>query len=421
MINPPAMKKQMLFVVVIIIGLTASLANAQTDAKSPWSFSASLSAKETFDDNVFLQDHSYLSHRTSMVSTFTPSFALGYQGSAAFKLAVSYTPEATFYHSYSSENNVAHRGVVNLSGKSGNTAWELNNVVTGIAGSDRGVTFDTAHGGDIPALGGIPIRDRRDAIVYRNSVKVTQTVGKWFLRPVFTSYVHDFKTAQSTVTGYENYVDRYEVNGGLDVGYEAYKKTHVVLGYRYGYQHQGELNGTSSPYSSNYHRILVGVEGSPTDWLKLNLSAGPDIRDFPSSTLPTTFDKRELLWYVDASATASVGKNDSVSVLLTRYEQPAFSSQSVYEDVVYSINWKHLFNEKISATAGFKAYQGDWQKPVIRDDWIFTPSLGLNYAVNKHLSADLSWSYDTVRSEVNNKTGREFTRNLLSLGAKYTF
>ena len=42
---------------------------------------------------------------------------------------------------------------------------------------------------------------------------------------------------------YENYVDRQDVNGGLDVGYEAVKDTYLVAGYRYGRQDQFTLPG----------------------------------------------------------------------------------------------------------------------------------------------------------------------------------
>ncbi|MEI8062915.1 MAG: hypothetical protein WCH84_02510 [Verrucomicrobiota bacterium] len=389
--------------------------------KFPWRFSASLAVKETFDDNVFLQNESSLAHKSSMVSSFTPALGLVYQETTDFKAAISYAPEVVYYHSYSSEDYVAHRVTLNLSGKSGDTAWELNNAVTGIAGSNRGPTFLTAQGGAIPALGGIPLRDRRDAIIYRNNLKVTQTLDKWFLRPVFTSYVHDFKTQQSSAAGYENYIDRYEVNGGLDVGYEVHTKTWLVLGYRYGYQHQGDNLNVPSPYSSYYHRILAGVEGTPTDWLKLNVLAGPDIRDFGSDNLASTFQRSKLLWYIDASAVATLGKRDTATVLLTRYEQPAFSSQSVYEDIVYSVGWRHQCDNKLSATAVLKIYGGEWQAPALRKDWIYTPSVGVSYAFTKHFSADLTYSYDAVRSEISNTTGREFTRQLVSLGAKYTF
>ena len=163
------------------------------------------------------------------------------------------------------------------------------------------------------------------------------------------------------------------------------------------------------------------MEGTPTDWLKLNVLAGPDIRDFGSDNLASTFQRSKLLWYIDASAVATLGKRDTATVLLTRYEQPAFSSQSVYEDIVYSVGWRHQCDNKLSATAGLKIYGGEWQAPALRKDWIYTPSVGVSYAFTKHFNADLTYSYDAVRSEISNTTGREFTRQLVSLGAKYTF
>lgn len=403
---------------VLILSTEPGAADAP---KSPWDFAASVAVKEGYDDNVFLQDNTYLAHRRSMVTSFTPSVALGYQEFSEFKASVSYAPEASLYHSFSSENNIAHRGTLNLGGKSDNYVWDINNLFLGIDGSDIGPTFDVAHGGDVPAIGGIPLRDRRDAFVYRNSSRFTRNFGKLFVRPVFTAYVHDFQTQQSAAAGYVNYIDRTDVNGGLDAGYEVCPKTSLVLGHRYGSQRQGLRLGTGSPYCSTYHRALAGVEGSPTDWLKLNALAGPDFRDFYMGNLPAGFDRNELLWWVDASAVLIIGKNDTLTALVTRYEQPAFTSQSVYEDIVYSLVWRHQFNDKLTANAGMRMYEGDWQAPVNRDDVIYTPSLGVTYAFNKHLTADLAWSYDAVNSEVPNTTGREFTRNLVSLSARYSF
>jgi len=116
-------------------------------------------------------------------------------------------------------------------------------------------------------------------------------------------------------------------------------------------------------------------------------------------------------------------------VLLTRrYEQPAFSSQSVYEDITYSISWKHKFDDHWSGSAGFQLYIGDWQAPVNRDDWIYTPSVGLTYTHDKHLSAELAYSYDWVENQVPTSAtgatyadGREYTRHIVSLGVKYAF
>ena len=127
-------------------------------------------------------------------------------------------------------------------------SWEFLNAATYIQGSRQGPTF--ARPDDVPAIGGIPLRDRRAAFIFRNSFRLTQPVGEWFFRPVASSYVHDFRTdqhyqtaAQKAMFSYENYVDRQDINGGLDIGYEVGNENYLVAGYRYGRQDQFTLPG----------------------------------------------------------------------------------------------------------------------------------------------------------------------------------
>ncbi|MFH1022024.1 MAG: hypothetical protein V1809_01385 [Planctomycetota bacterium] len=405
---------------VVTAGEPASPPAPSPAAKGPWEFTAALAVKETFDGNVYLQDVTSLARQESMVTAITPSLGVTYQRTPAFKAAFSYAPDVVFYHAESSEDHVAHRGSFNFTGKVRDTAWEMQNGVVWIDGDDQGPIF--LAGGDIPVIGGVPLRDRRDAAIYRNSARVTRTIGPWFVRPLVTSYVHDFQTEQHARTGayagYENYVDRYEVGGGVDGGYKVFKNASLVMGYRYGHQGQRTLLGASSPYSNNYHRILAGVEGMLTDWLKVNVLAGPDLRDFPNAS--PGFHGHEMLYFVDASVTITPTKQDTVALAIRRYEQPAFASHSVYEDITYDMAYRRKFGGKITAGAGVKVYAGDWQSPVNREDWIYTPSAALNYTFNKNLGAELAWSRDSAESRVPGTEGREFTRNLVSLGFKYT-
>jgi hypothetical protein len=212
------------------------------------------------------------------------------------------------------------------------------------------------------------------------------------------------------------------------VGYKVAEKTSLIVGYRFGSQEQFKLLGADSPYDSTYHRILAGIEGSPAKWLKLALLGGPDIRDFSSRARQTYpgFADSEMLYWIDASVTLLPTANDSITLMNRRYEQPAFSSFSVYEDITYDLTWKHKFDDHWAASAGFRLYIGDWQSPVHREDWIYTPSAGVSYTHDKHLSAELAYSYDWVKSQVPTSvatysTGREYTRHLVSLGLKYTF
>ena len=310
----------------------------------------------------------------------------------------------------------------------GNTA----NAFTYIDGSHQGPIFAAPQ--DVPAIGGVPLRDRRDAFIYRGSFKLTYTVDRFFLRPVASAYHHNFLTDQHPAayfgagSVYENYIDRQDVNGGLDAGYDVGKKTFLVLGYRYGRQDQGKVPNAagvivSSPYDSAYHRILFGVEGSPASWIKLALLGGPEVRDWRGNT-PAGFDRNKPSYWIDATVTLLPTKSDTVVLLHRSYEQPAFASQTVYQDITSSVTWKHTFDEHFSANAGMQLYIGDWQAPTKRDDWIYTPTAGLTYAYNKHLSADLTCSRDWAvnqQSGIATGNGREFTRDLVSLAVKYVF
>ncbi len=409
---------------------------------------ASLTLKETYDSNIYIQDNAPTpahvaaaeaaglkpveANKGSPVTSILPKVGLDYKPCSAFSLSLGYAPEIVFYHSAHSEDYVTQRGTFNLGGKIGDATWDLANTATYIDGSTEGPTF--ARPDDIPAIGGIPLRDRRAAFVFRNSFRLTEPVGKWFLRPVASSYVHDFKTnqrlnTQSALYGYENYIDRQDINGGLDIGYEIAKGTHLVMGYRYGQQNQFQLLGVGSPLNNSYHRILLGVEGSPASWLKLAVLAGPDIRRFDPGT-PAGFNRNKMLYYFDVSATVIPTRNDTVTLKSLRYEQPAFSSFSMYEDTKTDLSWRHKFSDQFTAGVGFTLYIGDWQPQdaprVRRDDWIYTPSISLAYTFNKHLSGEFACSYDWVDSRVPASVERytsshEFTRHLVSLGVKYTF
>ncbi|MBI5395215.1 MAG: outer membrane beta-barrel protein [Verrucomicrobia bacterium] len=414
---------------------------AEEKKKSDFAFKAELGVKETYDDNVYLQDHkpdltkfpnAVRANQKSFVTTISPKISADYKPCDAFNISASYAPDIVFYHAEPSENYVAHRGLVIIGGRFEDTSYEITTAPTFVDGNRESTSFGTP--GNPPAIGGIPLRERHEQAMLRENFKLTHTAGSWFFRPVAAFYTHDFQTEQhvtSVYKGYLNYIDREDVNGGMDVGYEVYRKTHLVIGYRYGRQEQYNLLGGSlgvdSPYDSIYHRALLGVEGTPAPWIKLAILAGPDIRDWDRGT-PVKFNEDEIIYWVDANITFMPTKKDIILLSHKRFEQPAFTSQSLYEDITYDLAYKHKFTDKLTAGAGIRLYIGSWQHPVYREDWIYTPSVSVTYALNKHFTAEFSYSHDDAESHVQNRritggfgNGREFTRNLISLGAKYTF
>ncbi|MCX7824136.1 MAG: hypothetical protein N2689_01080 [Verrucomicrobiae bacterium] len=428
------------------VALLAALALASgAGEQRELSYKAELGVRETYDSNIYIQDKQpyatvtapkgYVIARPqadSFVTTVTPNVGLSYKPCEEFNLSADYAPDMVWYHAASSEDYIAHRGHINFSGDVDGVVWEWLNRVTWVDGNDEGPLF--LRPGDVPAVGGIPLRDRRDQAVFRNSLQFTIPLGKWFVRPVFSSYVHDFQTKQRSCsdssrpnTYYENYIDREEIGGGLDAGCEVCEKTRIVAGYRFGRQHQGKLLGAESPYSNYYHRFLAGVEGTPAKWIKLAIMAGPDVRDFDPNT-PRGFHRGEVLCYLDGSITLTPTPEDTLTLQATRYEQPAFSSHSVYEDIRYDVSYRHKFTDQLAARVGFTIHVGDWQAPVNRDDWIYTPGVVLTYAFANHWTADLSYYYDWVDNTVSPThegatyaDGRKWTRHLVSLGVKYSF
>lgn len=402
--------------------ILAALPTLQAESSPSWTTQAGLTLKETHDDNVYLQNVTALAERESWVSSAALNLGATFQATPNVKFVLSYAPEVFAFHSESKENHTDHRIAANVGGKGGDIVWDVQNSLLSINGDDEGPNF--LPGGDIPALGGIPLRDRRDAQIYRHSTRITFTQGSWFIRPQLSAYVHDFQTQQHARTGlyagYENYVDRSEISAGIDVGYKGFGSAALVGGYRYGQQRQEELLGVSSPYSNRYHRILIGIEGTVAPWLKASVLAGPDLRDFHANP-PPAFNRDEVIYHVDGVLTFIPTTADTVTLTLRRFEQPAFSSHSMYEDIVYDLSWRRKCSSGLTVTLGWRAYEGDWQGPVNRLDWIYTGTATVAYAWSANLAGEITFARDSASSKVPSTSARNYARNLLSAGLKYTF
>ena len=161
-------------------------------------FKAELTLKETYDDNVFILDTEpdptitpppgvtvSEANKQSLITTVIPGMSLNYTPCTEFAANVSYAPEFSWYHSAHSEDYIAHRGAINFNGKIDEMTYDWLNSVTWLDGSDLG--YITIRPGDCRSVGGIPLRDRRDAAVFRNGLKVTIPADKWFVRPVVSA------------------------------------------------------------------------------------------------------------------------------------------------------------------------------------------------------------------------------------------
>lgn len=417
---------QLCFVAALLALSPALAADLSRPAPVSWKTTASAGVRETYDSNVFLQDlapsptivGAAPAQHGSFVTGVSATVNVEARSAAGLVFTGSYAPEAVRYHSATSENYVVHRVQAGLSRRMGATAWTLSDALVWTDGSEDTPIFGGPGGA--AALGGIPMRDRRAALVNRSNFRLETVTGRWLLRAVATGYWHDFRTRQVRQAGCANYIDRSEVSAGIDAGYEIRPKTRIVAGFRLARQAQGELLGADSPFDSTRRRFIAGAEGAPAAWLQLNLLAALETRTFAAGT-PVGLDRHKRLLWIDASATATAGPRDTLTLTVRRAEQPASTSVSVYEDTAAELTWRHKCTDRLTAGAGLKIWTGIWQLPAVRRDCVSTPSLQFQFALNKHCTVEATWSYDDATSGIPATEGRAFTRHLCGLSTRYTF
>ena len=410
-------------------GFALAVCGASPESSSHWKGTGELAVRFTYDSNVYLQDTppsptvpgAVPASVGSLVTSVSAKANVDFKPSAGFNIAASYSPELTFFENAHGEDHVTHRAGLRLHGVVGVVTWQFQHSLTVISGNDEGPTFGGVGGA--PAIGGIPLRDRRDAIIYRNSFTAFHRHGRWFFRPAASSYVHDFRTEVRDPVqfpNYQNFLDRNDLNVGLDAGYKAFADGYLFLAYRWGWQHEPKLPRVSYDYSNNYRRLLVGFEGRITRQTKLNLFVGPDWREF-NHRPPEGFDPNPRLTFIEGNLVHDLSKRDSVALTVRRFVQPAYGAASAYADITYEGVFRRVINDKVSAHCGFKAYAGQWLEPVMRRDWIYTTSAGISARTGNTTTAELAWSIDRAQSDIPDKPGREFTRHLVSVGLRSAF
>ena len=152
-----------------------------------------------------------------------------------------------------------------------------------------------------------------------------------------------------------------------------------------------------------------------------SLCAGPEFRHYGSSVARGFINLDEVIPFVDSTMKFLIGTRDTATISAKVFEQPGFSGRSAYVDSTYETTWRHKFTQRLTIGAGLRAYNTDFLKPTARNDWIITPSVVGSYTFNRHLVVEASWLFDHAFSLVPNTDGREYTRNAVSLGAKYSF
>jgi hypothetical protein len=416
--------------------------------KPAWLTDLSVGVKEGYDDNVFMSgaEAKYLPATftvppgsvaawkgvSSWVTTVSPKLGVNFApllGTENLQtLSLVYAPDFANYSDASSENNYAHRFGTAIKGRAGAFSFNLENNLTYIDGDTVAPTYPGAM---LSAIGIAYPRERREQIQDRSAVSLRYDGDWWFIRPAASLLYYDMMTELIDVTGYQNYCDRYDVNGGADFGYKISPQIAVTLGYRYGHQYQEQFSFTPYSSPSDYQRLLVGFEGTPWKWLDVRAQVGPDFRSYPGDTLThitPVNDKTPVKYYGEAMATAKFTTKDSLILKYKQFQWVSSLGKVPYYDSIVDLAYRRALTSRWTVDLGGRAWDADYNSGNLptcqRNDWQYSLLVGTTYTFSQHLSANLAYSLDLGRNgqdNIANPQTREYDRNLVSGSVVFKF
>ncbi len=424
--------------------------------KPAWLTDLTLGARESYDDNVLLVSGNGLAPQSSWVTTVSPkvgfNFAplLGNQKTLQ-TLSLSYAPDFNIYHDAPSQSYYAHKIGDTIKGQAGDFSFLLDNAF---------LYNDGDHQAPIYALNQISGAGANQFDQYRNNyahavarerlaqtqdratIRLRYDRDKFFVRPVASLLDYNLmtdwhNTGAASWKGYQDYVDRYDVNGGLDLGYKLTPKLAATLGYRYGSQYQQQfptaITSDSHYSSSDYQRVLLGLEGKPWNWLDVKLAGGPDFRNY-NSMAPVN-DRNPVKYYGEAVLTATLTPSQTVTFNYKQWQWVSSSGKVPYLDSTYALTYHWNATKQLGLDLGGKVLESDYTggndnsgtAPSLRDDVEYEVSAGVTCTFNSHLSASLAYTYDRGDNVLGGlpvtlgPAYRNFEHQVVSLGLQYKF
>jgi opacity protein-like surface antigen len=426
--------------------------------KPVWLMDLSLGIKESHDDNLLLVSGNGLTPQSSWITIVSPkigfNFAplLGNQKTLQ-TLSLGYAPDFNIYQNAPSQSYNAHKIGDTIKGQTGDFSFSLDNAFLDNDGNHQSPIYALNQGA--AAVGQydryrnnyahqVP-RERLAQLQDRATIVLQYDWEKVFVRPVASLLYYDLQTdwhntGAAPWKGYQNYVDRYDVNGGVDLGYKLTSKLAATLGYRYGSQYQQQfptaIDADNHYSSSTYQRVLLGMEGKPWNWLNVKLAGGPDFRSYNSMTPVNDF--HPIKYYGEAVLTATITPSQTITFNYKQWQWVSSNGKVPFLDSSYALTYHWSATKQLGLDLGGKVLEADHTEgndyagtaPSLRDDMEYEVSAGVTYAFNSHFSATLAYTYDLGNSVLNNLPAgnlalssayRDFEHQVVALGVQFKF
>jgi hypothetical protein len=441
---------------IILSGAWMAQANENTSTNSfqrpAWLTEASVGVKESYDNNVFLSGANVantvpagfvaaLKDRSSWVTTASPKIDVNFapllgDQKTLHTLSLAYAPDFVTYHDQDSESYNAQK--ISAALKAGTDAFSISadDSFAYVDGSGLGPVYP-GPSGSLSAFATVIDRDRREQVQDKANFAAQFNRGNWFVRPTAALLYSDWQTAKlnpalaSTPSGYLNYGDRSDVNGGADVGYKMTSALAATLGYRYGHQQQEQFGFSPDSSPNDYQRVLLGLEGRPWKWLDVKIQGGPDFRNYAGDSathITPVNDFNPVKYYGEALLTAKFTAADTLTFKYKQWQWLSTLGKVPYFDSTYDLSYHRKLTSKLGLDVGGRLLSWDFTSGNLstcqRKDLEYTASAGLGYAVNSHFSVNATYAYDWGRNDedgIANPQNREFDHQLVSLGAQLKF
>lgn len=403
----------------IVGGLLLGLQAAEPRSVLHPSLSARVS--ERFDSNLMLQNDGPLSRLQSWVTSVQPVAGLEWSppDAATLKLSVQYAPDFTFFHDRDQESYLRHTGLLRLSVQEG--PWTASAQVRAqfTDGSTEGPVWSTPdHPGSTPALGGPEVRYRRRNFYWQSPLEARYDLARAYLRGVFEARLWDIMTDFKLLPGafYQNYMDRTDVNGGVDLGGKPGRGWEIAVGYRFGHQDQQRLPaGLPFTYQNDYHRVLGVWNARPARWLQFGSELGPSFHQFNPASLPPGARDTETLLYFQANATLTLSSNTTFKAAAYQHLLPSTAGRANFQNIRATGTLEHRFHPAVRGRFRFDLQEYDFVRGLALRDKVFTAETRLEYALNRHLTLAAWYTHEWARALHPGTGSREYDRHVTGL------
>lgn len=425
------------FGLAVALGVLVSgspMAGADGGSRPSWLTEVSVTAREGWESNVFLTNTAGpegrdLANRPSLVTTVSPKVAVDFaplleEANPDLKfthLSLGYAPEIVRYLDQPGENYDAHRLAQGIQASWGAFSLLADNQISIVEGTNT-----TPQYSERSSVATALIRERRDQIQDRASIQLKYGAGDGFLRPAASLLYYDLQTALRAPVdenqGWQNYADRYDVNGGADFGYKVLPDFYLVAGYRHGHQHQGNLFAAPANSTNDYERVLFGWEGKPAPWLKTQAQFGPDFRTYGGDR-PFGHDGDDTRLFFDVSAAFEISRKDTLSLKARQWEWLSGSGVSSYQDLAASVAYRHAWSDVLDTGVELKWSEADYDAPSSLHDSLYTVKEELAWTVNARVSIRADYSFSRAQDMTRNPncSGREFANHQVGLAVKVSY